>query len=56
MALGSVGADLGDDLFRVGVLAGGLLRVDDIAIDQYLEDAAARGDYQELGNLEFELF
>jgi hypothetical protein len=54
--LESAGADLGEDLFGVGVLTRSFPRVDEVAVDHDLEYPASRGDDQEFGDLELELF
>jgi hypothetical protein len=48
-------AQRGEDVVRVGVAAGRLLRVDELAVDDDLEDAASRRDEEELGDGVFEL-
>jgi hypothetical protein len=45
--LRSAGADLGEDFFGVGVLAGSFPGVDEVAIHHYLEHPASRGDDQQ---------
>jgi hypothetical protein len=50
------GADLGQHLFGIGMPAGRLLGVDEVAVDGDLEDAAPGGDESELRDRVLELF